>query len=159
MRFLWHQNNGKIDHILQMQYTLFEPWYKIVVESSNVPIETLISRFLFSYCNTSDTWTEKAPSELLFNQKVNTRLSLLKLNGSIINDEEKFAKSEISKPLRIFYPGHQVWLHNQNRGEKWIKGTIISKVGTVMYKVKCCNEKYEKHIDQLHTVYSDTVIQ
>ena len=35
------------------------------------------------------------------------------------------------------------------RGDKWIKGTIISKVGTVMYKVKCCNEIYKKHIDQL----------
>ena len=28
-------------------------------------------------------------------------------------------------------------------------GTITSKVGRVMYKVKCCNEMYEKHIDQL----------
>ena len=35
------------------------------------------------------------------------------------------------------------------RGDKWIKGTIISKVGTVMYKAKCCNEIYEKYIDQL----------
>ena len=122
---------------------------KIVVESSNVPIKMLISRFLFSYRNTPHTQTGKAPSELLFNRKVNTRLSLLKLNRTIVNDEEKFAKSEILEPLRIFYPGDQVWLRNYRRGEKWIKGTIISKVGTVMYKVKCCNEIYEKHIDQL----------
>ena len=53
------------------------------------------------------------------------------------------------KPLRIFYPGDQIWFRNYRRSEKWIKGTVISKVGTVMYKVKCCNEIYEKHIDQL----------
>ena len=53
------------------------------------------------------------------------------------------------KPLRIFNPGDQVWLRNCRKGDKWIKGTIISKFGTVMYKVRCCNEIYEKHIDQL----------
>ena len=80
---------------------------------------------------------------------MNTRLSLLKFNRCIVNDEEKFAKSEVLKHLRIFNPGDQVWLRNCRRGDKWIKGTIISKVGTVMYKVRCCNEIYEKHIDQL----------
>ena len=68
----------------------------------------LISRFLFSYRNTPYTQTGKALSELLFNRKVNTRLSLLKLNRSIVNDEEIFAKSEILKPLRIIYPGDQI---------------------------------------------------
>ena len=122
---------------------------KIIAESSNVPIKTLISRFLFSYRNTPHTQTVKAPSELLFNRKMNTRLSLLKFNRSIVNDEEKIAKSEVLKPLRIFHLGDQVWSCNYRRGDKWIKGTIISKVGTVMYKAKCCNEIYEKYIDQL----------
>ena len=88
---------------------------KIIAESSNVPIKTLISRFLFSYRNTPHTQTVKAPSELLFNRKMNTRLSLLKFNRSIVNEEEKFAKSEVFKPLRIFYPGDQVWLRNYKR--------------------------------------------
>ena len=122
---------------------------KIVAESSNVPIKMLISRFLFSYRNIPHTQTGKALSELLFNWKVNTRLSLLKLNKGIVNDTVKFAKSEILKPLRIFYPGNQVWLRSYRRGEKCVKGTIIGKVGTVLYKVKCCNVIYEKHVDQL----------
>ena len=49
---------------------------KIVAEISNVPIKTVILRFLFSYCNALHTQTGKAPSKLLFNQKVNTRLSI-----------------------------------------------------------------------------------
>ena len=61
---------------------------KIVVESSNVLMETLISRFLYSYCNTLHIQTGKTPSELLFNWKVNTRLSLLILNRDIFNHEE-----------------------------------------------------------------------
>ena len=80
---------------------------KIVAESSNVPIKTLIPRFLFCYCNTAHTQTGKAPSELMFNQKVNTRLSFIKFNRNVVNGEEKFAKSEVLKPLRIFYPGDQ----------------------------------------------------
>ena len=78
---------------------------KIAAESTNVPIKTLISRFLFSYRDTSHTQTGKAPSELLFNRKVNNRLGLLKLNRSIVDDKETFAKSEISKHLRIFHSG------------------------------------------------------
>ena len=66
---------------------------KIVAEISNVPIKTLILRFLFSYCNALHTQTGKVPSKLLFNQKVNTRLNLLKFNKSIVNDKEKVAKS------------------------------------------------------------------
>ena len=93
---------------------------KIVAESSNVPIKTLISRFLFCYRNTAHTQTGKAPSGVIFNQKVNTRLSLLKFNRNVVNDEEKFAKPEVLKPLRIFYPGDQVWLCNSRRGDKWI---------------------------------------
>ena len=46
------------------------------------------------------------------------------------------------KTLENIYTGDQVWLRNYSRGEKWIKGTIISKV-------KCFDEIYEKHIDQL----------
>ena len=36
----------------------------------------------------------------------------------MVNDEEKLAKSEISKPLRIFHPGDQVWLRSYRRVEK-----------------------------------------
>ena len=72
----------------------------------------------------------------------------LSSNGTA-NDEEKFTESEISKSLRIFCPGDQVWLRSYMRGEKWIKGTIISKVSTVMYKVTCCDEIYEEHMNQL----------
>ena len=139
-------SNGSAKRAVQ---TFKSAMHKIVAESSNVPIKTLISRFLFSYCNTPHTQTGKAPSELSFNRKVNTRLGLLKFNWSIVSDDEKFAKTEILKPLRLFYPGDQFWLQKDRRGEKWIKGAIISKVGRVMYKVKCCNEIYEKHIDQL----------
>ena len=138
-------SNGTAERAVQ---TFKSPMHKIVAESSNVSIKMLISRFLFSYCNTPHTQTRKPPSELLFKQKVNTRLSLLKFNRSIVNDEEKFAKSETLKPLRIFYPGDQAWSHDYRRGKKWINGIIISQVGTAMYKVKCCNEIYEKHIDQ-----------
>ena len=62
---------------------------KIVAGNSNVPIKM----FLFSYRNTPHTQSVEA-SEFLLNL-LNTRLSLLKLNRSIVNDEEKFAKSEI----------------------------------------------------------------
>ena len=101
-------SNGAAERAAQ---TLKSTMHKIVVESSNIPVITLISRFLFSYCNTPYTHTGRAPSELLFNLKGNTRLSLSKLNRSIVNDEI-LVKSKISKSLIIFYPGDQVWLHN-----------------------------------------------
>ena len=65
-------SNGAAKRVVQ---TFKSAMHKIVTENSNVPIKRLISRFLFSYCNTSHIQTGKAPSELLFNQNVNTRLS------------------------------------------------------------------------------------
>ena len=77
----------------------------------------------------------------MFNRKVNTRLSLLKLNRSIVLlMMRKNLQNLKFQNLRIFYPGDQFWLRNLWRGKKWIKGTIISKVGTVLYKGKCSNE-------------------
>ena len=83
-------SNGSAERAVQ---TFKSAMHKIVAEISNVPVKTLISRFLFSYRNAPHTQTGKASSELLFNQKVNTRLSLLKFNKSIVNDKEIIAKS------------------------------------------------------------------
>ena len=65
-------SNGAAKRVVQ---TFKSAMHKIVTENSNVPIKRLISRFLFSYRNTSHIQTGKAPSELLSNQNVNTRLS------------------------------------------------------------------------------------
>ena len=88
-------SNGAVERAVQ---TFKSTIRKIVAEISNVPIKTLISRFLFSYRNSLLTQTGKAPLELLLYRKMNTRLSLLKFSRSIVNDKEKFAKSEILKP-------------------------------------------------------------
>ena len=64
-------SNGAAERAAQ---TFKSAMCKIAVESSNVPIKTLISRLLYSYRNTLHTQTGKARSELLFNRKVNTGL-------------------------------------------------------------------------------------
>ena len=64
-------SNGAAERAAQ---TFKSVLFKIAIESSNVPIKSLISRLFYSYRNTPHTQTGKARSELLFNRKVNTGL-------------------------------------------------------------------------------------
>ena len=52
-------SNGAAERAVQIFKSAMR---KIVAENSNVPIKTLNSRFLFSYCNTPHTQTGKSPS-------------------------------------------------------------------------------------------------
>ena len=82
---------------------------------------------------------QEIPSETLFNKKLNTRLIMINLNPDLIMKEHNFLLSQTSKKFRMFHPVDQVWIPNYHNGDKWAKGAIISRTGTVMYKVKYDN--------------------
>ena len=49
------------------------------IENGPVDINTVIWRYMLSYCNTTQTSTNLCPAELVYKRILNTRLNLLKL--------------------------------------------------------------------------------
>lgn len=143
-------SNGPAERAVQT----FKTAIKKIFENSVSDVNSSIYRFLLSYRSTPHSVTGKTPAELLFNRKLKTRLSLLKPHISSIKDkEEKHLLSfhELSKNTRNFYPGDLVWVRNfQQRGDKWIKGTIIKRISLVLYEVQLLDGRLvKKHIDQI----------
>ena len=52
--------------------------------------------------------------------------------------------------LRCLFPGASVMVHNYSDNGKWIPGTVLKKLGSIMYHVDVGNGRVMKHhIDQL----------
>ena len=127
---------------------------KKVCENSSSDINSSVYGFLLSYRSTPHSITLKSPAELLFNRKLKTRLSAMKPHISSIKDKEEkklLSFNEISRNTRTFYTGDLVWVRNyQQRGDRWIKGTIIKQISLVVYLVQLeTGHCVKKHVDQL----------
>ena len=57
----------------------FKTAMKRGIENGPVDINTVIWRYMLSYCNTPQTSTNLSPAELVYKRILNTRLNLLKL--------------------------------------------------------------------------------
>ena len=113
----------------------------MVKSNSKESIQTIVNRFLFAYRITPQTVTGKAPSELLMNRKLNSRLNLLKPDENCQQRKQPW--------IRSFNAEDKVWVRNYGKGEKWMAGKIIQKTGPISYKVSTEYGELRKHIDQV----------
>ena len=97
-------------------------------------LNAITNRYLLHYRATPQSTTCKYPAEMLFNQKLNMWLNLLKqsMNKQDLNYEQQIAEFYAMKTLQTFYPKDLVWYRNYKLGNKWGKGTIVKQSRT------CC---------------------
>lgn len=116
-------------------------------------LETLLNRYLFSYRNTVHALTGFRPSELIFKNKIRTRLDLLssgeyeknlKLDKRIQN-----FKGNREKQLEV---GDRVLCRDYRNPNKksWAEGIIDEVLGDRIYLCKLVNEDlvWKIHLDQ-----------
>ena len=111
-------------------------------------VDTKLSRFLFRYRITPQTTTGRSPSELLFNRKVRSALSLLKpdLTATVRRRHE----SDAGKIGRYLEVGMQVLVSNFSGVSKWVPGVIVDVRGSSNYTVKLEDgQSVHRHIDQI----------
>ena len=75
------------------------------------------------------------------------------MNKQDLNHEQQIAEFYASKTLQTFYPKELVWY-----GNKWEKGTIVKQVRPVTYLINNSQNIFQKHIDQLCAVYTNTEV-
>ena len=117
-------------------------------------VQTKLSQFLLCYHNTSNSTTGLTPAELLLKRKVCTRLDLLRPNvAERVSQKQASAKLNNDKKVsaRDFELGESIFVENLVKQEqpKWIPGTIIERMGSVMYCVQVGEQIWRRHADQL----------
>ena len=102
-----------------------------------------LDNLLFSYRITPSCSTNKTPAELFLGRNLKSRLDLLKPSL------ESFSENFINSHCREFNIGDKVLVRNYVTSDKWMKGVVIQKCGTVVYEVKVGPRYFRRHVDQL----------
>ena len=112
------------------------------------------------YRSTVNTTTQETPSMLFLKRNIKTRIQLAKPNPEDIVNRNTTSKEEIVR--RSFRPGDEVLVRDyRKRHEKWISGSVIRKIGTLMYEISADGVTWKRHIDQIrdsiHPITEKTV--
>ncbi|XP_052219146.1 uncharacterized protein K02A2.6-like [Dreissena polymorpha] len=108
--------------------------------------------FLHTYRNTPHSTTGETPAKLFLGRDLRSRLDLLKPDTKQhVNDRQMKMSVPDKNKFRELDLGQSVLARDfrPNSKEKWIKGTIVSRDGPLMYKVDIGNTVWRRHIDQL----------
>lgn len=135
-----------------------------ILSNSNVKgINNKLLKYLFDYRNSVHSSTGCSPAQLVFGQKLRSRLDLIKPNSPLPasvtltrNVDKKQclqSKGSDEKATKYFKAGDYV-LYKKNTISKkgtWQKGVIIKKIGKVIYIVRDCltSCSVKKHKNQL----------
>nr|XP_049466987.1 uncharacterized protein K02A2.6-like [Anopheles coluzzii] len=111
-------------------------------------MQEALDAFLLSYRSTPSSVLEglKSPAEIMFGSPMRTTLDLLRppLAGGLTD-------SPVAAKRREFRPSDLVYVKCYSRnGWSWTAGTIVSRIGNVMYTVRTVDRKtIRSHVNQL----------
>ena len=112
-------------------------------------MKTSLRNFLAGwYRVTPHCSTGIAPCELLMKRSLRrTKLDLIQPTSQSLDKHKK--KSEKQHDLNKFNKGDKVWARNYRKGQKWVQGVILDKIGRAMYHVKVDKGTWRRHAHQL----------
>ena len=117
------------------------------------PLEERILKFLMTYRNTTSSTTGMCPAELMLGRKIRTALDTLKPRSSTETAEEKIDNAEKPDLSRNgnFEPGATVSIRDFRSKNKWMAGSIIKKLGNMMYLCSVNGEEglVRRHLTQI----------
>ncbi|XP_022816983.1 uncharacterized protein K02A2.6-like [Spodoptera litura] len=119
-------------------------------------------KFLFDYRNSVHTLTGLSPAELVYGRKLRTRFDLLKpeppspsstAHANMVKRKQCLQNKTGGHNTQVFAPGDIVYYKNHKVNGKftWCKGTVMKKVGRVLYviKDKVTSNIVRKHKNQI----------
>ena len=124
-----------------------------ISKQSTGTLNDQISRVLFQYRITPHSTTGVSPAELVMGRRLRSRLDLLKPSiEQTVTNKQLQRKEVYDRHCRhhTFKTGEKVFMKNQNKGKKWLAGSIIKETGPVSYQVKLGDGRVMRcHQDQL----------
>lgn len=121
-------------------------------QNNCLSLETLVSRYLFSYRNSVHCSTGITPSQLMFQRKVRTRLDLLTVDKN--NKEEKMINNFKGMRKTVFEVGDRVLCRDYRNPNKkgWQSAVIEEVLGAKMYLCRLEDKDqivWRRHVNQL----------
>ena len=113
-------------------------------------MQNKITIFLSRYRITPQSTTGEAPSVLLMNKVLRSRLDLLKpsVKDRVVCTQDKQQNKHAKN--RVFEQGDTIFIRNFSKGKLWLPGFISEKNGPVSYKIKladgCIASRHQDHI-------------
>ncbi|XP_018570712.1 uncharacterized protein K02A2.6, partial [Anoplophora glabripennis] len=131
--------------------------------NKEVPISTLISRFLLTYQNTEHSTTGKAPAQLMLGREVRTRWKLLKESREVQTEDN--LPEKVRTPVAVQkrkYVGRKrqsvvgsiVYVKDYRREDKvtWTEAVVEKQIGRSVYLCRLKNgQLWKRHMNQIKT--------
>lgn len=108
-----------------------------------------LNEFLRQYRRAPHSTTGQPPALLFLGRNLRTRLDLVRPEDTRTRVMEKQqAKFEMS--FRNFKPSQKVYFVSGNpRMDKWVPGTIVTRLGDLHYEVDYEGRRFKRHVDQI----------
>lgn len=115
-----------------------------------------INEFLRQYRKAPHSTTGLPPAQLFLGRNLRARLDLVrpevKQPTSVVSQENE------KNPRRYFTPLQKVYfLSGNDRMDKWIPGSIVTRLGSLHYEIKYNGKMYKRHVDQIRAFGPDPV--
>jgi hypothetical protein len=115
--------------------------------------EKNLATFLLTYRITAHATTGLPPCELLMKRTLRTRLDLMRPDvEKTVGEAQQRQKTAYrsSQQSKEFKEGDLVWARNYREGDKWVPAKVVSRQGTLTYKVRVNDSlNWKRHVDQL----------
>ena len=93
--------------------------------------------------------TGQTPAVLFFGCTLRTCMDLIKSEDVSSKVSEK-QRAAFDPTYRMFSPGQSIFFLSGNpRMDKWVPGTIITRLGDLHYEVDFFGRQFKRHIDQI----------
>ena len=147
-------SNGTAERAVQTAKVALK---KIIVENNNktININDGIINFLFTYRTTPSTVTHKSPTDLMFNYRPRTPITVLNKNIIELKAKNKNENVILNKDvITIFESGENVYYKNHVKDIiKWIPCKIVNKKSVYVYTIELGGRIRTAHVNQLRKRY------
>ncbi|XP_063914805.1 uncharacterized protein K02A2.6-like [Zophobas morio] len=102
-------------------------------KNKDVPMSTLLARFLMINRNTPHTTTGISPAEAIFGRKLHIRVSMLKEKKPYLTNTDK---TRAEREVRNYKLNDKVIVRDYRSTNKWMEATIVKKIANATYMCK-----------------------
>lgn len=121
------------------------------MDTTRSSLQQNINVFLRQYRKAPHATTGQPPAVLFLGRNLRTSLDLIKPEDVTTKISEK-QRASFNPTFRMFSSGQSVkFLSGNPRMDKWIPGTIVTRLGDLHYEIDFFGKQFKRHIDQIRS--------
>uniref|UniRef100_A0A182YS55 RNA-directed DNA polymerase n=1 Tax=Anopheles stephensi TaxID=30069 RepID=A0A182YS55_ANOST len=125
------------------------------MHSTSATLQANLNKFLLQYRKVPHSETGEPPAKLFLGRNIRSRIDLVCPQSVQSRTAEK-QRCDLRPSYRTFVPGQLVYCLSGNpRKGKWIRGTVVTRLGDLHYTVECDGIHIKRHVDQIRPALDD----